>query len=49
MLEETEQAQLACIECSKVQQNLPISAMATFANQKMDGQVVDINGTLCLT
>jgi hypothetical protein len=37
------------VDCFKVQQSLPISAAATFLNQKMDGQVVDINGTLFLT
>jgi len=30
--------------CGRVQERLSFSGGVTFANQKMDGQVVDVNG-----
>ena len=46
LLEENEQSQLACTRCYRVQESIAFSQGVTFANQKMDGQVVDVNGTL---
>jgi len=34
--------------CGRVQEKLSFSGGVTFANQKMDGQVVDVNGNLIL-
>jgi hypothetical protein len=43
-MEENEQAQVYCLKCFRVQESLAFSGGVTFANQKMDGQVVDVNG-----
>lgn len=45
VLEENEQSNLQCPACGYVQETLAFSGALTFANQKMDGQVVDLNGT----
>ena len=44
-LEENQQSQLYCTKCFRVQETIAFSQGATFANEKMDGQVVDVNGT----
>lgn len=48
-LEENDQANIYCLSCGRVQESLAFSGGVTFANQKMDGQVVDLNGTVLLT
>jgi len=31
------------LDCGRVQENLALTGGATFVNQKMDGQVIDVN------
>lgn len=42
-LEENQQANVYCLDCGRVQENLALTGGATFVNQKMDGQVIDVN------
>lgn len=44
-LEENEQAQFYCTACGRVIEGIAFSTSVTFANLRMDGQVIDVNGT----
>lgn len=47
-MEENDQSHLYCSNCGRVAQGVSFANNVTFANLKMEGQVIDVNG-MCLS